>query len=78
MSINPKGRGSKKSLETYGFSPLHLPLNEHQSDNIGHVLCSLFLGPESDGNSRENQLNFFPLDPEKSFSISRSRLETRE
>ena len=30
------------------------------------------------GNSRENQPNFFPLDPEKSFSISRSRLETRD
>ena len=30
------------------------------------------------GNSRENQLNFFPLDLEKSFSISRSRLETRD
>ena len=30
------------------------------------------------GNSRENQLNFFPLDLEKSFSISRSRLETQD
>ena len=30
------------------------------------------------GNSRENQINFFPLDPEKSFSITRSRLETRD
>ena len=30
------------------------------------------------GNSRENQPNFFPLDLEKSFSISRSRLETRD
>ena len=30
------------------------------------------------GNSRENQLNFFPLDLEKSISISRSRLETRD
>ena len=30
------------------------------------------------GNSQENQLNFFPLDLEISFSISRSRLETRD
>ena len=33
---------------------------------------------ESDGNSGENQLDFFPLDLDKSFSISRSRLETRD
>ena len=30
------------------------------------------------GNTRENQLDFFPLDLEKSFYISRSRLETRD
>ena len=30
------------------------------------------------GNSRENQLDFFSLDHEKWFSISRSRLETRD
>ena len=30
------------------------------------------------GNSHENQVNFFPLDLEKLFSISRSRLETQD
>ena len=44
----------------------------------GEIIDWVWSVSESDGNSRENQLNFFPLDLEKSFPISRSRLETRE
>ena len=48
-----------------------LSLSQHAlSQSIARIL--------DPGNSRENQLDFFSLDHEKWFSISRSRLETRD
>ena len=43
------------------------------------ILRHVFFVPRLDkSNSRENQVNLFPLVLEKSVSISRSRLETRD
>ena len=43
-----------------------------------HIRKQRVTGIPVPGNFRENQFNVFPLDLEKSFSISRSRLETRD
>ena len=49
---------------------VNLSVSESVSQSIARIL--------DPWNSRENQLDFFSLDHEKWFSISRSRLETRD
>ena len=62
------------SISTMVFNPLvH---NFSGPLKMEYALSQRVTGIPVPVNSRENQLNFFPLDLEKLFSFSRSRLET--
>ena len=52
--------------------------DRHQASALHLTTCQRVTGILVPGNSRENQLHFFPLDLEKLNSISRLLLETRD